>query len=47
MKVKVKLDITELWCCDTVMIRPFPAEFVYRCPNCGTKKPSQATQRYY
>ena len=46
-KIKVKLDITELWCCNTVQIRPFPASYIMKCPNCGTKKPSQITQRYY
>ena len=45
-KIKVKLDITELWCCNTVQIRPFPASYIMKCPNCGTKKPSQMTQRY-
>jgi len=43
VKEKVKMDRTHLWCCDLILIRPFPAKFVYNCPECGMRKPSQST----
>mgnify|MGYP005992695935 CR=1 FL=1 len=43
VKVKVKLDETILWCCEHVLIRPFPASYVMNCPKCGERKPCQST----
>jgi hypothetical protein len=43
VKVKVKLDETILWCCEHVLIRPFPASYVMTCPSCGERKPCQST----
>ena len=42
MKVKVKMDRIHLWCCDKVLIKPFPAKYVWVCPDCGAKKPCQS-----
>jgi len=43
MKVKVKMDRRHLWCCDKILIRPFPSKYVWVCPDCGAKKPCQSS----